>query len=52
MSENYSQNLANFGEVGYVEKVWQTIAEVEGLPSVKSGEIVMIETGQVGQATG
>jgi len=47
--ESFEKNLKDWKEVGYVEKMWDYIAEVSGLPSARLSEIVMLETGQVGQ---
>jgi len=41
--------LKESGEVGYVEKVVSSIIQVVGLPSVKLGEMVLLESGQLGQ---
>jgi F-type H+-transporting ATPase subunit alpha len=48
---SFSEYLEWFGEVGYVEKLWESIADVEGLPEVKLGEMVIFESGQMGQVT-
>jgi F-type H+-transporting ATPase subunit alpha len=45
----FNEYLEWFGEVGYLEKLWESIAQVSGLPGVCLGEIVMFETGQMGQ---
>jgi F-type H+-transporting ATPase subunit alpha len=47
--DSFYKNLKDWKEVGYVEKLWDFIAEVNGLPNVKLGEIVVLESGQVGQ---
>lgn len=47
--DSFYKNLADWKEVGYITRLWNFIAEVDGLPTVKLGEIVVLETGQVGQ---
>ena len=47
--DSFDKHLKDWKEVGYVEKMWDYIAEVSGLPSARMSEIVMLETGQVGQ---
>ena len=47
--DSFSKHLQDFGEVGFIEKLWDFIAEVSGLPSVRLAEVVVLETGQVGQ---
>lgn len=46
---SFKECLEWFGEIGYIDKIWESIAQVSGLPSVCSGEIVIFETGQIGQ---
>src|SRR4030042_2157444 len=36
-------------EIGYVEKVYSSIIYVKGLPEVRTSELVVFETGQIGQ---
>src|SRR3989304_3830956 len=47
--DSFYKHLKDWKEVGYVEKLWDFIAVVSGLPSVRLSEIVILETGQVGQ---
>jgi F-type H+/Na+-transporting ATPase subunit alpha len=41
--------LNTIGEIGYVEKINGTIISVSGLPNAQSDEIVLLETGEIGQ---
>lgn len=45
----FADYLKASGEVGFVTKVVSSIIQVDGLPSVRSGEMVLLETGQLGQ---
>ncbi len=46
---NFENFLDTFKEVGFVEKINQSTAEIRGLPDVHLGEMVIFETGQLGQ---
>lgn len=48
----FQQNLKKTGEYGVTFKVNHPIVFIEGLPSVKSNEILLFETGQKGEAFG
>lgn len=48
--QTFDEYLEKFGEIGYVEKVVQSLTYVSGLPSVKPGEIVVFESGELGHA--
>ncbi len=52
MKSLFETNLESAGEVGYVVRVLNSILEVEGLPTVSLGEMVVFETGEVGQVSG
>ncbi len=45
----FEKLLEQFGEVGFVETLSHSIAKIKGLPEVRMGEMVMFESGQVGQ---
>lgn len=47
--EQFHKLLEDTGEVGYVEMVSHELAYVSGLPSVHAKELVVFETGQLGQ---
>ena len=47
--DDFNKYLEQFGEIGYVEIVFQEIVRITGLPSVHSKETVVFETGQMGQ---
>ena len=47
--DSFYKHLKDWKEVGYVEKLWDFIAEISGLPTVRLSEVVILETGQVGQ---
>lgn len=47
---SFDYYLNTFGEIGFVEYVTKDVVGVSGLPSVKPEEMVMFETGQLGQA--
>lgn len=46
----FSDYLSSVGEIGYVEEVSQSLAQVTGLPGLKPGEIVFFEDDSSGQA--
>jgi F-type H+-transporting ATPase subunit alpha len=46
---NYSYYLQTFGEYGEVNHISYPIVSVTGLPSVRAREIVVFETGELGQ---
>jgi F0F1-type ATP synthase alpha subunit len=48
-SWGFNDYLKASGEVGYAERVVSSIVEIAGLPGVKLGEMVMLETGQLAQ---
>ncbi len=45
----FADYLKASGEVGFVVKVVSSIIQAEGLPDVKLGEMVLLESGQLGQ---
>lgn len=45
----FDKYLDQYGEVGFAGKLFQSVVELSGLPSVRLGEMVMFETGQLGQ---
>jgi F-type H+-transporting ATPase subunit alpha len=45
----FEANLAKYGEVGYVGELFHSVVEVVGLPSVRFGEMIMFESGQLGE---
>jgi F-type H+-transporting ATPase subunit alpha len=47
--KDFDQYLKGTGEVGYVNQIVHSIVYVKGLPSVRPFEIVIFETGDVGQ---
>lgn len=48
--DTFQQNLKKTGEYGIVFKVSHPIVFIEGLPSVKSNEVLLFESGQKGEA--
>jgi len=48
--DTFQQNLKKTGEYGVVFKVSHPIVFIEGLPSVKSNEVLLFESGQKGEA--
>lgn len=49
--KTFKEYLNESGEGGYVKKVVNVIAYVDGLPSVHPGELVVFEDGQIGQVS-
>lgn len=49
--EKFNDYLEQHGEVGTVELVSYPIVKVEGLPSVRPSEVVLFESGEIGQVT-
>lgn len=47
--KDFSYYLDTFGEVGLVERIHHPIVLVEGLPFIRPYEVVVFETGQIGQ---
>ena len=47
--KNFNDYLNETGEIGYVKKVINIIAYINGLPSVKPGEVVVFENGESGK---
>src|SRR4030065_1470339 len=45
----FKEYLNKTKEIGYVEKVSSSIIYVKGLPEVRTAELVVFETGQIGQ---
>ena len=48
--ESFDYYLETVGEIGFVEQVTADVVSVLGLPGVKPDELVVFETGDVGQA--
>ena len=49
--KTFKEYLDESGEIGYIKKVVNVIAYVDGLPSAHPGELVVFEDGQIGQVT-
>ena len=49
--KTFNNYLTESGEIGYVKKVINVIAYVDGLPSAHPGEVVVFEGGQLGHVT-
>jgi len=49
--KTFNDYLNESGEIGYVKKVVNVIAYVDGLPSAHPGEVVVFEGGQLGHVT-
>ena len=47
--KDFSQYLEQTGEVGFIEQAFQSIVYVKGLPSAKPNEVIMFETGDLGE---
>lgn len=45
---SFEDILKKTGEVGYVEQMSHSVAYISGLPSAKSGEKIIFETGEIG----
>lgn len=50
--KDFKELLQKIGEIGYVEEINQSIVHVKGLPSVQTNEIVIFESGDLGQVMG
>jgi F-type H+/Na+-transporting ATPase subunit alpha len=46
---NFERYLTDHGEIGFVEQVIHSIARVSGLPTAKPMELVVFESGELGQ---
>jgi len=46
---NFKYYLEKIGEIGYVEQVTGSIAYVRGLPKARPQELIVFESGQIGQ---
>ena len=46
---NYKKSLEKSGEIGYVTQVIDTLVYANGIPGAKPDEIVVFETGELGQ---
>lgn len=49
MTIDFNQQLQKVGEFGVVEQIQQSIALISGLPGAKLHELVVFETGQLGE---
>jgi len=47
--KSFNYYLDKIGEIGYVEHVTKDVVGVSGLPSAKTEEVIIFETGQTGQ---
>lgn len=50
--KSFDEHLKQTREVGFVDKVILSVVEVVGLPGAHIGEMILFETGQLGQVTG
>ncbi|MBM3208772.1 F0F1 ATP synthase subunit alpha [Candidatus Shapirobacteria bacterium] len=48
--KNYQSYLEKSGEIGYTQSATRSLAIVDGLPGIKPKELVVFETGELGQA--
>jgi len=48
---DFNKYLDKVGEVGVVDEVVQSLARVSGLPGAKVGEMIVFETGEMGQVS-
>ncbi|KKQ74861.1 MAG: ATP synthase subunit alpha [Candidatus Woesebacteria bacterium GW2011_GWB1_38_5b] len=48
-SQNFEHYLEKTGEVGFVEQVFPSLIYASGLPGVHPSELVMFESGEIGQ---
>ncbi|HSX48863.1 MAG TPA: hypothetical protein VLE44_01235 [Candidatus Saccharimonadales bacterium] len=48
--KTFNDFLEEIGEVGYADQVLQSIVYASGLPSLKPGELVVFESGELGRA--
>lgn len=49
--EKFTEYLEQFSEIGVVELVAYPIVQIKGLPTVRPNEVVLFETGEIGQVT-
>lgn len=47
---DFNSYLTNIGEVGFVDRVVSSLVYVQGLPGIKLEELVVFESGEIGQA--
>ena len=50
--KDYKHYLDKLHEIGYVNKVIHSLSYIEGIPGVKSSEVVVFENGGIGLASG
>lgn len=50
-NSDFEKCLRTFEEVGYVTGAWSGVCHVEGLPTIRLGELIYVETGQIGEVT-
>ena len=48
---DFNSCLTDTGEVGFVDRVVSSLVYVQGLPGIRLEELVMFESGEIGQAT-
>jgi len=49
--EKFNEYLEKHGEVGFVEMVAYPIVKVKGLPTAKPSEVILFESGEIGEVT-
>lgn len=49
MEEKFQKHLDQFGEIGFVSESHHSLVHISGLPSAFPGEILLFETGALGQ---
>lgn len=49
--KTFEQSLSDIGEIGYIEKVSSSLAYAAGLPKARPFEVVVFESGDIGQVT-
>ncbi len=47
--DDFNKYLDESGEIGYVDKLVYSICQVSGIPNVRPNELVVFETGDIGQ---
>lgn len=52
MKTDFQNYLTTIGEIGFVERVVSSLIYAEGLPAVRDQEMVIFETGDIGQVVG
>lgn len=52
MKWDFSTSLKDIGEVGFIERAMPSLAYVKGLPGAHTREVVVFESGEIGEVTG